>query len=121
MTFELRKTMTFESAHRLPHLPETHKCFRLHGHSFKATFVVRGPLVQPAGWVMDFAAMKEVAGAVIDQLDHRYLNEIDGLENPTSEVLARWIYDRVKPRLKELYQIIVSETCTTECAYPVSQ
>lgn len=117
--FELRKTLTFEAAHRLPNLPATHKCSRLHGHSFAMTLVVRGPLDSKNGWVMDYAEMKVAAQPIIDQLDHFYLNEIEGLANPTSEVLAQWIYQRLKPRLSALHQIIVGETCTTECSYPV--
>ena len=116
--FELRKTMTFESAHRLPHLPPDHKCSRLHGHSFSMTLVVRGPLDPSAGWVMDYSDLKKSAQPIIDQLDHHYLNEIEGLENPTSEILAKWVYDRLRSRLSALHQVIIAETCTTECTYP---
>ena len=116
--FELRKTVTFEAAHRLPHLPETHKCSRLHGHSFRVTVVVRGTLDERTGWILDYADLKKAAQPILDLLDHRYLNEISGLDNPTSEILARWIYLRLKPELKCLYQIIIGETCTTECSYP---
>lgn len=118
--FELRKTITFEAAHRLPSLPETHKCSRLHGHSFRMTLVVRGPLNERTGWVLDYADLKKAARPVLELLDHRYLNEIPGLENPTSEILARWIYLKLKPNLQHLYQIIIAETCTTECTYPVT-
>ncbi len=117
--FELRKSVTFEAAHRLPHLPTDHKCSRLHGHSFRVTLVVRGPLEEQKGWLMDYADLKAVLYPVVDQLDHRYLNDIAGLENPTSEVIARWIYNKLKPTLKPLYQVIIGETCTTECTYPV--
>lgn len=117
--FELRKTIHFEAAHRLPHLPETHKCSHLHGHSFSATLIVRGPLDPKFGWVVDYAEMKKVFTPVLEELDHRYLNEISGLENPTSEVIARWIYLRIKLQLPSLYQIIIGETCTTECRYPL--
>jgi 6-pyruvoyltetrahydropterin/6-carboxytetrahydropterin synthase len=116
--FELKKTLTIESAHRLPHLPPTHKCSRLHGHSFRITVVVKGALDEHTGWVMDYADLKKAAEPVINDLDHRYLNEISGLENPTSEVLARWIYERLKPTLPLLHSIIIGETCTTECTYP---
>jgi 6-pyruvoyltetrahydropterin/6-carboxytetrahydropterin synthase len=117
--FELRKTITFESAHRLPHLPATHKCSRMHGHSFSATLVVRGPLNPHFGWVVDYAEMKKAFAPIIEELDHRTLNEIEGLENPTSEVIARWIYLRIKTLLPSLHQVIIDETCTTECRYPV--
>src|SRR5688500_12723194 len=89
---EIRKTFSFEAAHRLPHLDSSHKCARLHGHSFRVTLVVRGELVKGLDWVMDFGEIKKAFSPILDQLDHRYLNEIPGLENPTSEVLARWIY-----------------------------
>ena len=116
--FELRKSFTFESAHRLPLMPEGHKCGRLHGHSFKVTVVVRGEL-NDSGLVMDYADIKTIAKSTIDQLDHQYLNEIPGLENPSSEVLARWIHGRLKFLIPQLYQVIISETCTSECTYPV--
>ena len=116
--YELRKTLNFESAHRLPHVPTGHKCGRLHGHSFQVTLIVRGPLDAKTGWVMDYTDIKNAAQPMIDQLDHNYLNDIKGLENPTSEVLAKWIFDHLQPKLKGLYQVIVSETCTTESRYP---
>lgn len=117
--FELSKSVTFEAAHRLPHLPDNHKCSRLHGHSFRVTLNVRGPLDEKNGWVMDYAEMKKILAPVVDELDHRYLNDITGLENPTSEVIARWIYLRLKPQMPLLHQIVIGETCTTECRFPV--
>ena len=116
--FELRKTFLFEAAHRLPHLPPEHKCSRLHGHSFAVDVVVRGPLQQPQGWVMDFGDLSAACKPVIDgSLDHRYLNDIEGLENPTSEVLSAWLWQELAPRLPLLYAIEVRETCTTGCIY----
>lgn len=117
--FELRKTLTFESAHRLPKMPEGHKCGRLHGHSFRVTFVVRGPLNEKTGLVLDYSDIKEIAEPWVKKLDHQFLNEIPGLENPSSEVLAQWFYNNLKERLPSLYQIVISETCTSECTYPV--
>jgi 6-pyruvoyltetrahydropterin/6-carboxytetrahydropterin synthase len=117
--FEIRKTLSFEAAHHLPGVPKGHKCGRLHGHSFKATFVLRGPLDAKIGWVSDFADVKAAVGPIIDDLDHFYLNEIKGLENPTSEVLARWIFERAQASVPGLYQVIIAETCTTESRYPV--
>jgi len=116
---EIRKSFQFEAAHRLPNLPSNHKCARLHGHSFKVTLVVRGVLVDGYDWVLDFSEIKNIFKPVLDQLDHHYLNEIPGLENPTSEVLARWIFGKVSPNLKGLHQVILSETCTSESIYPV--
>ncbi len=117
--FELRKTLTFESAHKLNGLPAGHKCGRLHGHSFKATLVVQGPLNEGQHWVVDYADIKKAAAPIIDQLDHNYLNEIPGLENPTAENICRWIFNNIKPRLSQLVQVIVSETCTSESRYPI--
>ncbi len=118
LMFELRKTFNFEAAHRLPKMPEGHKCGRLHGHSYKVTVVIRGNL-KADGLVMDFGEIKDIAKPVVEELDHQFLNEIQGLDNPSSEVLAKWFYDRLKPKLSPLSQIIISETCTSECHYPV--
>jgi len=117
MTFDLSKTFRFESAHRLTLVPEGHKCARLHGHSFRCEITVRGDINPATGWVIDFADIKAAANPVFDALDHRYLNDIDGLENPTSEVLARWIWDRICIGLPSLYAVTVRETCTSACTY----
>lgn len=117
MKIELRKTFQFEAAHLLPHLPEAHKCRRLHGHSFKMELVVAGEADEHLGWLMDYAEISDAVKPVWEQLDHRYLNEIPGLENPTSENIAVWIWDRVKPTLNQLKEVIVSETCTSRCVY----
>jgi 6-pyruvoyltetrahydropterin/6-carboxytetrahydropterin synthase len=114
---EIYKEFKFESAHRLPNVPEGHPCGRLHGHSFKATIYVAGEVGARSGWIMDFGEVKRIFQPIYDQLDHNYLNDIDGLENPTSEVLARWIWDRLKPGLPGLSQVIISETCTSGCIY----
>ncbi len=108
---------TFEAAHRLPHLPADHKCARLHGHSFRVRLTARGPVQPGTGWVLDFADLHAAFAPVYEALDHRYLNEVAGLENPTSEHLARWIWDRVKPALPALAAVNLSETCTTGCIY----
>ncbi|HEU4557543.1 MAG TPA: 6-carboxytetrahydropterin synthase QueD [Longimicrobium sp.] len=114
---EIFKEFGFEAAHRLPNVPEGHKCARLHGHSFRVEVHVRGDLDAHLGWVMDFADLKAAVKPVINQLDHYYLNEIPGLENPTSEVLARWLWARLKPDLPTLTRIVVRETCTSGCTY----
>lgn len=116
---EIRKTFGFEAAHRLPRLDPSHKCSRLHGHSFKVTLVVRGELTKELDWVIDFGDIKKIFSPLLEQLDHHYLNEIPGLENPTSEVLARWIYRGLITELPGLHQVIVSETCTSESLFPV--
>ena len=111
------KEFSFEAAHYLPNVPEGHKCGRLHGHSFRVTVFVDGPIQQPTGWVMDFAEIKTAFKPILDRLDHYYLNEIPGLENPTSEQLAIWIWNELKPKLPELVRIRVCETCTSGSEY----
>ncbi|WP_394829832.1 6-carboxytetrahydropterin synthase QueD [Pendulispora albinea] len=117
MNVEIFKEFRFESAHRLPNTPEGHKCRRLHGHSFRVEIHIEGPLVEPEGWVADFADITEAFAPLHARLDHRYLNEIEGLENPTSENLARWIWDHLKPGLGSLSHVVVRETCTSGCIY----
>ncbi len=114
---QIYKVFQFEAAHRLPNLPEGHKCRRLHGHSFRVEVHVAGAVDPDTGWVMDFAEIKERFKPIYRQLDHYYLNEIDGLENPTSENLARWIWIRLKPSLPLLSKIVVQETCTCGTEY----
>ncbi len=114
---ELRKSFQFEAAHALPNVPQGHKCRRLHGHSFVVEIVVEGPMDPQFGWVMDYADIKAAFKPLWEQLDHHYLNEIPGMENPTSEVVAIWIWDRLKPLLPLLTEIVVAETCTAKCVY----
>lgn len=114
---ELYKTFTLEAAHRLPNVPADHKCARLHGHSFRIELRVEGPVDPALGWVMDFADVKAAFKPLYEQLDHHYLNDIAGLENPTSEVLAMWIWERLKPVLPLLSAVAVHETCTSGCVY----
>ncbi|MBW2714019.1 MAG: 6-carboxytetrahydropterin synthase QueD [Deltaproteobacteria bacterium] len=111
------KIFRFEAAHRLPNVPEGHKCGRLHGHSFLVEIHVSGPVDEHAGWVMDFGDIKEAFKPLENRLDHNFLNEIEGLENPTSEVLARWIWRELKPQLDILSKVVVQETCTAGCIY----
>jgi len=114
---EIFKQFTFEAAHRLPGVPAGHKCARLHGHSFRIELHLTGPVDEQTGWVMDFGDIKSAFQPLYEQLDHHYLNEIAGLENPTSEVLAKWIWDGVKPSLPMLSEVVVRETCTSGCVY----
>jgi 6-pyruvoyltetrahydropterin/6-carboxytetrahydropterin synthase len=114
---ELHRDVTFEAAHRLPHVPDGHKCARLHGHSFRIRLVVRGPVDAHTGWLMDFGDIKAAWAPFDAQLDHYYLNDIAGLENPTSEVLAKWIWDRLIVTLPQLSAIQVHETCNSGCVY----
>ena len=114
---EIFKEFVFEAAHYLPNVPADHKCRRLHGHSFHVTVHVEGAVGEDSGWIMDFAEIKQSFKPIYDQLDHYCLNEIPGLENPTSEVLARWIWVRLKPRLAGLSRLVIRETCTSGCIY----
>lgn len=114
---EIYKEFSFEAAHRLPKLPETHKCWRLHGHSFRVGVGVEGPIDETLGWVTDFGDIKVAFRPLEEALDHRYLNEIEGLENPTSEILAVWIWDRLVLVLPHLSFVRVHETCTSGCVY----
>jgi len=113
---EIFREFTFEAAHRLPNVPDGHKCARLHGHSYRVEVHVSGDVGAMSGWVMDFADIKAAFVPLADQLDHRYLNEVPGLENPTSEVLARWIWLRLADQLP-LSAVAVRETCTAGCIY----
>lgn len=117
MRVELVKTFTFEAAHRLPRVPADHKCARLHGHSFRVDVKVEGETDPELGWLIDYADLKKAFKPLWEQLDHNYLNEIEGLENPTSEMLSRWLWVRLKPRLPELCEIVVHETCMSRCVY----
>ena len=114
---EIFKRFTLEAAHRLPNVPPGHKCARLHGHSFQVEVHVSGEPGADTGWIMDFAEVKAAFAPLFSQLDHRYLNEVEGLENPTSERIAVWIWERLKPALPALSQIVVHETCTSGCRY----
>lgn len=114
---EIFKAFSIEAAHWLPHVPEGHKCARLHGHSFRVEIHVAGPIDAKLGWVMDFAEIKRAFAPLFDALDHRCLNDVDGLDNPTSERLAQWIWQRLKPALPLLSRVVVHETCTSGCSF----
>jgi 6-pyruvoyltetrahydropterin/6-carboxytetrahydropterin synthase len=114
---EIYKEFTFEAAHRLPNVAGGHKCARLHGHSYRVSVHVEGEVGEADGWVLDFGDVSDAVKPVIKQLDHYYLNEIAGLENPTSEVLAVWLWDRLVDELQGLTKVGVRETCTSGCLY----
>lgn len=114
---DIYKEFTIEAAHLLPNVPEGHKCKRLHGHSFKVEIHVGGDIDPELGWVMDFIDIKDSFKPIFEQLDHHYLNDIEGLENPTSENLARWLWLKLLPNLAQLKKIVVKETCTSGCVY----
>ena len=110
---EIFKTFTLESAHRLPNVPAGHKCARVHGHSFRVELHVGGPVDPLLGWVMDFAEIKRQFEPLYQRLDHHYLNDVPGLDNPTSENLARYIWRELQPALPSLVRVVVHETCTS--------
>ncbi|HXW33653.1 MAG TPA: 6-carboxytetrahydropterin synthase QueD [Acidimicrobiales bacterium] len=114
---DIFKEFTFEAAHRLPNVDPGHKCSRLHGHSFRVTVHIEGQVDERLGWVDDFADLSKSMKPLLEQLDHHYLNEVEGLENPTSELLACWIWEHLQPRLPKLSQVVVQETCNTGCIY----
>ncbi len=119
MKFELKTQFRLESARFLPYLPKEHPCSRVHGHSFLIIFRLIGEKKEPVGWVRDYHEIDLLARENLGILDHQLLNEIPGLENPTSENLSVWIYQKMKTVLPELAQVTVCETPTTECSYPV--
>ncbi|MCE3003952.1 MAG: 6-carboxytetrahydropterin synthase QueD [Xanthomonadaceae bacterium] len=113
----IHKIFQVEAAHRLPNVPPGHKCARLHGHSFRIEVHVEGEPGPHSGWVMDFADIKAAFQPIHDRIDHHYLNDIEGLDNPTSEILAIWIWRQLKPALPQLSRIVVHETCTSGATY----
>jgi 6-pyruvoyltetrahydropterin/6-carboxytetrahydropterin synthase len=117
MNVRLAHEFRFEAAHRLPRVPPGHKCSRLHGHSFRVELTVAGPVDEKTGWFIDFQRIYDAWKPLSDELDHNYLNDIPGLENPTSEILAGWIWRRVKPVLFPLSRVTVFETCESRCEY----
>lgn len=111
------RVFQIEAAHFLPNVPAGHKCARMHGHSFSVEIHVSGPVGEDTGWVMDFAELKAAFQPLFEQLDHHCLNDIEGLENPTSENLARWIWQALEPSLAGLTKVVVQETCNAGCVY----
>ena len=117
MTARIYKEFTIEAAHQLPHAPVGHKCRRLHGHSFRIAIHVTGAVDPERGWVVDYGDIKTAFAPVHDALDHHFLNDVEGLDNPTSENLSRWIWNRLHSALPGLAQVVVHETCMTGCIY----
>ena len=114
---DIFKVFSIEAAHRLPNVPDGHKCARLHGHSFRIEIHVSGEPGAHSGWVMDYADIKAAFAPVFEQIDHHCLNDVEGLDNPTSERLAIWVWDQLKPALPGLCEVVVHETCTSGCRY----
>jgi 6-pyruvoyltetrahydropterin/6-carboxytetrahydropterin synthase len=117
MKVRLTQQFHFEAAHDLPTFPAGHKCRRLHGHSFRFDVIVEGEVDPQKGYLIDYGDIKIAAEPIVRRLDHFYLNQIEGLQNPTAENLARWIWNNLKPSLPQLTAIVVHETCTSACEY----
>ena len=117
MQMRLVKQFKFEAAHSLPCFPEGHKCRRLHGHSFRFDVCVEGDVDPAIGFLIDYGDIKAVCEPIVRQLDHYFLNDIDGLAISTSEMLALWLWRRIKPALPMLAEVVVYETCTSACHY----
>jgi len=117
MKAELIKTFKFDAAHALPNVPAGHKCASPHGHGYRVDVHVTGEVDPHVGWVIDFAVIKQTVEPLIAQLDHRNLNEVEGLANSTSELLARWLWERIKPDLPQLSAVAVYESDTAKCIY----
>lgn len=117
MQAELIRTFRFEAAHALPNVPAEHKCRRLHGHSYRVDIHVAGPIDPEKGWVMDFGDVKRAVEPVLAELDHRMLSDVPGLENSTSEMIARYLWDRLKPALPLLSAVAVWESENSRCVY----
>lgn len=118
MHVELTKSYAFEAAHRLPMVPADHKCARMHGHSFRVEVTLAGAVDERAGWLVDFGDITAIVEPLLkSELDHRALNDVPGLENPTSENLCRWLWKRLEPSIAGLESITVHETCAARCTY----
>jgi 6-pyruvoyltetrahydropterin/6-carboxytetrahydropterin synthase len=117
MSTTIVREIRFEAAHYLPRTPAGHKCQRLHGHSYVVEIHVTGTLDPHTGWVLDFDDLSRAFEPIRMMLDHHTLNEINGLDNPTSEILAAWIWARLAPQLPGLSAVVVGETCTCRCIY----
>lgn len=114
---EIFREFTFDAAHRLPNVPPEHKCFRLHGHTYSLTLYIENNIDEKMGWVIDFGEIKDQASPILEQLDHHYLNEVEGLENPTVENIAQWLWIRLKPLLPGLSHIGLREGRNSGCEY----
>lgn len=111
------KEFTFDSAHFLPNVPDGHKCKNMHGHTYRLTVFFEGQLVKDLEWVVDFAEVKKIINPIINQIDHKLINDIEGLENPTCERVAVWLWNKIKPKMPQLTEIKLNETPTSGVVY----
>ncbi|MBC7371766.1 MAG: 6-carboxytetrahydropterin synthase [Bdellovibrionaceae bacterium] len=119
MKFELKQHFQIESSRYLPHLEKSHPCSRMHGHSFKIILTLVGEADPRLAWVIDYNDIQLKMKPILERIDHRTLNEVPGLENPTSEMLTKWVYDETMKVLPQVTRVTIAETPFTECAYPV--
>ncbi len=117
MHVRLTKDFTFEAAQTLPRVPAEHKCGRMHGHSFKVEISVEGEADPLTGWLYDHSRISRAMDPLLDQLDHSYLNDVSGLENPTIENMCEWFWEKLAPYLPGLAEIVIHETPTARCSY----
>ena len=111
------KQFTFDSAHFLPRVPDTHKCRQMHGHTYKLTVFMKGPLSEDLGWIIDFSDLKHALKPILELIDHKMLNDVEGLENPTCEILTMWLWRKIKPIVPQLCKIELYETPTSGAVY----
>ncbi|MFP5470451.1 MAG: 6-carboxytetrahydropterin synthase QueD [Bacteroidia bacterium] len=114
---EIFKQFTFDAAHFLPNVPDGHKCKEIHGHTYQLTLFFKGPLDETMGWIIDFNEIKKTVSPILLLLDHKYLNKVDGLENPTCEKMCEWLWEKIKPQLSQLSKIELKETPTSGAVY----
>ncbi len=117
MRVTLTKQFRFEASHRLDHLPVDHPCHNLHGHSYQVEVTLTGDVNPATGFLIDYADIKRSVQPIIDQLDHSHLNDVEDLRYSTTELIAEWLWQRIKPRLPDLTKITIMETATTRCEY----
>ena len=113
----IEKDFFFDSAHFLPRVPPDHKCRNLHGHTYKLTIGIKGDISEDKGWIIDFAEIKKIIEPIVNLLDHKLLNAIPGLENPTAEIIAKYCFDKIKKQLINLYFVKIEETPTSRFIY----
>lgn len=117
MSTTIIKSIHFEAAHRLPNTPIGHKCRELHGHSYTCEIHVTGTVDRSLGWICDFADITQAFAPLLAKLDHHVLNDVDGLENPTAENIAKWVWMQLAGSINGLAAIVIQETSTSRCVY----
>ena len=117
MHVRLTKDFSFEAAQTLPNVPAGHKCGKMHGHSFRMEISVEGEVDPSTGWFYDHALISRAMDPLLEQIDHSYLNDISGLNNPTIENMCRWFWEKLEHQLPGLSEIVIHETPTARCSY----